>query len=511
MKACKRQDASGAWKNSVVLPGSGKTAGRFRAGGKRRETDENVKEQRKERKNTDGRRSGKRKRKLGNPFLKVGMLFAGKLGLHKPGKNNQELCREIISLASGDPRAVKAYYGKKIADTLLALAILAVLSLVAFFAVDRKGTGIADNRLQRPGAGMGDRQEELTARLEGERETELLSVTVQEQKYTDRQVQEYLERARNSLEQDIRGENPSLDEVREKLNFPLSLEEGAVAVSWVTFPYGMIGDDGSITGEPDPEGSVTEIQATLTCQGKELVYETAACVYPPVLTEREKLWKSVEEKVKEADQAGAHESTLKLPQQVAGRTVIWGYQSQKLLPLFLSLTVLLPLCIYVRKDQKLRERAKQREIQMNLDYPELMWKLTMLLGAGLTIRGAFLRIASEYQKGQGETVHYVYEEMLYTCREMKSGIFEGKAYENFGKRCGLPRFIKLGSMLEQNLKKGSRGLAPLLEKEAVSSMEERKNLARKLGEQAGNKILFPMMLMLGIVMVILTIPAFLAM
>ena len=41
-------------------------------------------------------------------------------------------------------------------------------------------------------------------------------------------------------------------------------------------------------------------------------------------------------------------------------------------------------------------------------------------------------------------------------------------------------------------------------------MTERKNNARKLGEKAGTKLLFPMILMLGIVMVILMVPAFLA-
>ena len=62
---------------------------------------------------------------------------------------------------------------------------------------------------------------------------------------------------------------------------------------------------------------------------------------------------------------------------------------------------------------------------------------------------------------------------------------------------------QLGSVLSQNLKKGARGLTALLEEEALSSMTERKNNARKLGEKAGTKLLFPMILMLGIVMVIL--------
>ena len=76
---------------------------------------------------------------------------------------------------------------------------------------------------------------------------------------------------------------------------------------------------------------------------------------------------------------------------------------------------------------------------------------------------------------------------------------------------GLPQYIKLGSLLSQNLKKGSKGLASILEKEAASSMEERQNMARKLGEQAGTKLLFPMAMMFGVVLTVLIVPAFLSM
>ena len=72
------------------------------------------------------------------------------------------------------------------------------------------------------------------------------------------------------------------------------------------------------------------------------------------------------------------------------------------------------------------------------------------------------------------------------------------------------RVQKFGSLLSQDLKKGSAGLVELLEQEAENGMEERKSLARKLGEEAGTKLLLPMMLMLILVVVILMVPAILA-
>ena len=55
--------------------------------------------------------------------------------------------------------------------------------------------------------------------------------------------------------------------------------------------------------------------------------------------------------------------------------------------------------------------------------------------------------------------------------------------------------------------KRKQGSERLLEQEAEDAFEERKSMARKLGEEAGTKMLFPMILMLGAVMLILAFPA----
>ena len=101
----------------------------------------------------------------------------------------------------------------------------------------------------------------------------------------------------------------------------------------------------------------------------------------------------------------------------------------------------------------------------------------------------------------------MYEEVLKTCYEVQGGVGEERAYERFGERCGGIRYRKLGHMLAQNLRKGTNGLVGLLEKEAEDAFEERKSMARKYGEEAGTKLMFPMLVMLGVIMVILLVPA----
>ncbi len=68
--------------------------------------------------------------------------------------------------------------------------------------------------------------------------------------------------------------------------------------------------------------------------------------------------------------------------------------------------------------------------------------------------------------------------------------------------------MKLSALLSQNIRKGSNDLLRVLRQEADNAFAERKSLAKKLGEEAGTKLLLPMMMMLCVVMVIIMIPAY---
>lgn len=60
----------------------------------------------------------------------------------------------------------------------------------------------------------------------------------------------------------------------------------------------------------------------------------------------------------------------------------------------------------------------------------------------------------------------------------------------------------------QNLKRGNSTLLERLREEADKAGEERLMHSRRLGEEAGTKLLVPMVLMLAVVMVMIMVPAF---
>ena len=93
---------------------------------------------------------------------------------------------------------------------------------------------------------------------------------------------------------------------------------------------------------------------------------------------------------------------------------------------------------------------------------------------------------------------------------MRFGVSEAKVYEDFGKRCGVPAYRKLGVLLANNLKRGSRDLTGVLEQEAAEALEGRTAEVRRQAGEAGTKLLLPMFGMLCLVFAIIMVPAFLS-
>lgn len=98
------------------------------------------------------------------------------------------------------------------------------------------------------------------------------------------------------------------------------------------------------------------------------------------------------------------------------------------------------------------QAEKRRKEQLTYDYAEVISKLVLLAGAGMTIRRAWEKLPVIIRKPCGGK-RYVYEEMVRTCAEMNTGVPERSAYERFARRCDTKEYLKLASLLCQNVKK----------------------------------------------------------
>lgn len=155
--------------------------------------------------------------------------------------------------------------------------------------------------------------------------------------------------------------------------------------------------------------------------------------------------------------------------------------------------------LYYYADTKITDVIKARENDLSRDFADMVSKLALLINAGMITREAWEEIA---HTGQGT----VYEEMRNTVDEMNNGVSEIDAYLNFGNRCGVQSVKKFTSMLCQNLTKGNKELVDFLKAESAISWEEKKHFVKRKGEEASNKMMIPLGLILVGVFVMILVP-----
>lgn len=283
-----------------------------------------------------------------------------------------------------------------------------------------------------------------------------------------------------------------------------------VAAEWFFSDYRYIDTEGIGVEEHLPEdGQVLSAEVLLTCGGYEQTYQFGFVLFPREKTEAERLLSEIEKTLEERQESG-DASYLELPSEINGVPLTWEVKEEHLVlkVLLLEAAVLFMLPMLLREQQK--SEAKKREQRLMLDYPDLVSKLTILVGSGMSIKQAWHKISAQYLDKREKNIvgeSDAYEEMVKADRELWDGESERVAYQRFGERTGVYAYHRLVRLLVQNLQKGNQGLCELLEEESEAAFLERTFLARKLGEEAGTKLLLPMILMMGIIMVIVIMPA----
>lgn len=362
--------------------------------------------------------------------------------------------------------------------------------------------------LERGGYGSGNQDVNLEVNVGGGKN--VMTVSVGEQKYSQEKLPEIFQEAGERLEKLVLGDNVSLDEVRYNLNLPEKIPELGINVTWELGDYKALNLMGELQQDNlKEEGTLVELRALLTYGEDEAVHTFYANIFPPKMNEEEKQLKMLEKEVEKADSDTAEEQYLVLPDKLDGKVVVWKYAGDSRAVGLFVLGIVAAGSVFALDKQKKKQAAKERAGQLTADFPQLISQFTLFLGAGMTVRKAWFKMAQEYERQRVEKGERVaYEEMVYAMHEIQGGISEGECYERFGSRCGIPSYRKFGAMLSQNLKKGTKGLTDLLRKESVDAFEDRKNQARRMGEEAGTKLLGPMFMMLAIVLVIIVVPAF---
>lgn len=346
-----------------------------------------------------------------------------------------------------------------------------------------------------------------------EKEDQLLTITAGQRKYSEEEAKERFDQVRQQLNTQILGENLSLKEVRTDLTLMSWSEDLGIRIRWDSEKPEILDRYGKVNNkELGPEGEPIWLKAAMTDGENQRTYEILVTVLPPIISQKEQTAEDFLKELKKLDMEQEQTDQFVLPDQYKGKELSYTYkedESYKILPL---LGIAAAVVYSLKGKQKRMEEEKIKDRQMMVDYPEIISKLTIFTGAGMTVRLSWERIVKDYEKrkSKGGQVRYAYEEMSRTYHQLQKGMMEGKAYEEFGKNCRLQPYLRLAGLIEQNRKEGVKNLRNLLSIEMNAAFEERKNLARKLGEEAGTKLLIPLFMTLGIVMIMVMLPALMA-
>ena len=390
------------------------------------------------------------------------------------------------------------YSVKKTALLILILSAVAVLGFLSCLGTE--GAAYV-KELARNEPGDGAASYTLTADYKGTEEN--IDINIDAVKYTEEEIYELFEDSYNEVVRIMLAGNEDQENVTEALDLISSYN--GFKIYWEIEDTKILDYNGEIKADiSDDEELLLNLYVTFELEDFSEKRTVPIVIKAGQLSEREKLIRAIEESIEKSD---AYSETVELPDQIDGENITYRTTAEDNSVIFLILGIIAAAAVMMSYDRRLEEENKKRKEEMMLDFSEIVSKLSLLYDAGLSIQGAWRRIVEDHEKKNSGKERYAYREMKLALEKIKSGISEGSAYEEFGKRCALHSYIKLGNLLEQNLSKGTKGMKLLLKQEAMDSFEVRKRWARKKGEEASTKMLIPMIMMLLVVIVIVAVPA----
>lgn len=336
------------------------------------------------------------------------------------------------------------------------------------------------------------------------KETKDVSIEVAGKRRTKKETYRAIDKGKKFLVKKMLANNKSVNKVNSHVDFVNSIGKEDIKVSWGIENSDLIGYDGEIGKNVPRKGSLVKLTAIMELDKITENYQFYIKVFPE--KKNSNLQRYLQ---KHVDEKSITEREVSLPKKIGGKAYRYFVKNTNYSIWIFPLALVIAIVLFVIKDKDLDKEVEERQKQMLRDYPNIVSKLLIYFGAGLSIKSALERIVYEYNKQKNE-IHYAYEEMEIAITKMKSGVSEATAIAEYGDRCGIHCYIKFANIIEQNLRRGSKDMVYALKSEVNSAVNARKNSILKEGSEISTKLLGPMVVMLIISIAIIMVPAFLS-
>ncbi len=391
----------------------------------------------------------------------------------------------------------------------VALIIICLLLVVIMYTVNRSGDRFINDGYTITRPDYGKLKKRVKIDINGNGTHESAEFDIEPYKLNDKEINNLLDDVKEYIDNNICLDNKSLEEVNSNLNLIDSYPyDSEVTISWIVDGEGVIDYDGVVNRQKEDKIVELVLQLDYMDISREYSYKVK------VLKKDEKsdviadIKKSVEEANNETDT-----KIINLPKKVNGETITYTESkdnSSTFLLIILASVCIIAIFYSYKKD--IDNKINMRNEEMIMDYGEVIHKFQIMLNAGMNITKAFEKICSDYKKNIRSNMakrRYVYEEMCFTYSEILSNKSSQEAFREFGRRIGLVPYIRFSTILIQSLKLGNDKLISQIELEALEIVKERKEYIKQNAGRVSNYLLFPMVIMLGISIVIIILPALL--
>lgn len=365
--------------------------------------------------------------------------------------------------------------------------------------------------LDRNSFGQGTKEVELS--LKKEKKQKKITYKLDEQKLSDAQMKKVYKQFFKKLEKQMAGNNTSLAKVTTSLNLPENIEGYPFEITYEFSEEDYIWIDGTVNKEQ---------QDKLRKGEKHTVYMTAKAVYRQyeqskkytvrILPKPDKvqhgLFYKVEQYLKNKESGDRYSKEITIPSTYKNVKIKEGQEgigNWGIFILVLAVCLFIPLHNYL----KLREDGEKCQSEAERDFPVVVHLLTLYMGAGLSFFSAVKRIGDNYEKQQRQNGEkkYAFETILIMEQQMNNGVSQKAACYNWGMQFRTDSYQKLSLILIQSFTKGAKEATVLMEAEEREAFSRRIDRAKREGEEAATRLLFPMILLLGEVMLLVMYPA----
>ena len=394
----------------------------------------------------------------------------------------------------------KEYVIKIYQDLIILVLILSFVLFGLSFIPERKTDTL---KITRPEAGQDSGMVEVKLYDKETDNREEMNLEVYPREFTKEEFDKASETAYEFIDSVMLGKNKSLDDVTDDMNLPQKDESGALTIKWSSSDPTIISEEGIINNGEISKPEKILLTAEVKDNNFKSTYE-----WDVVVKKEENLSSSEKAKatILSIEEENRSEKEIVLPDHIGQTSVERHVKSRdELMSELLGIGILLIGILTYLRVYRLKKEGEKRDASLIDAYFGFVNRLAIHIGAGLTLQDSF-RCSVEHEKCK-----YLKGEVELALNQISSGIPEYKAYSELGKNIGLQEYMRLMSLIGQNLSYGNSNLLKLLDDEIKNNIYLKREHIRKKGEQASEKLLLPTLILLLLVMGLVMYPAFIQM